>query len=56
MAFLFMTPPPGLQKMKERATAVIPTTDGDMPQGGWEGGDCQINACRMTQGVHLEHL
>lgn len=53
---VYDTFPHSLKKKKGCIMNVISTTDGDMLQGVWDGEDCQINMCRVTQGEHFEHL
>ena len=42
--------------MKEGIVAVMSTIDGDMLQGFGDGLGYRIDVCRVTRGVHIEHL
>jgi len=45
-----------LQDLRNRITAAVALVDRDMLTRVWNEMDYRIDICRITEGVHIEHL
>ena len=50
------TLPASLEELKQRTTAALQTVTEDMLQCAWEELKYRIDVCRVSGGVHIEHL
>ncbi|GBL86105.1 hypothetical protein AVEN_22695-1 [Araneus ventricosus] len=48
--------PTTLQALQERITAAVTDIDGNMLLNVWREQDYRWDVCRVTKGVHVEHL
>ncbi|GBM86836.1 hypothetical protein AVEN_225058-1 [Araneus ventricosus] len=48
--------PTTLQTLQERSTAAVKDIDGNMLLNVWRELDYHWDVCRVTKGVHIEHL
>ena len=54
---LFVPPvPANLQELDDRITAAVSLIDRDMLTRVWNELDYRLHVCRISQGVHIEHL
>ena len=54
---VFVLPlPANIEEMKQRITAALETVTEDMLQRVWHELEYRHNVCRVTGGVHIEHV
>ena len=54
---VFVLPlPANIEEMKQRITAALETVTKDMLLQVWHELEYRFNVCRVTGGVHIEHL
>ena len=54
---VFVPPlPVSLNELKQRITTVVASVDEDMLRSVWTELDYRIGICRVTKGLHIEHL
>jgi hypothetical protein len=54
---VFVLPlPPDIDELKLRFTAAVETIDRNMLERVWDELDYRLDICRVTNGVHIEHL
>jgi len=54
---VFVPPlPVSLTELKQRITAAVASVDEDILRSVWTELDYRIDICRMTKGLHTEHL
>jgi len=48
--------PPRIPELKVRIRTAIETITADMLETVWDEPDYRVDVCRITKGVHIEHL